>query len=372
MKIRGVYTFSNKTNISPVDRWRIKYPLEELAKNTDHDIGFQYKFLHTDDKLDMEDVEKALMELGENDIVYHSYFSNRSVYAFTRVARDKTGAKFVCDIDDNLWQVDKANPFWASVDKESAWNMQVVVRDSDWVTTTNEVLAEEIRDVREKDGKDRDTVIVLPNYIKKDLYEHDEFDNGDTIKIGYFGGSSHYADLNQTGFSDAVARIMHKYKNVRFELYGWWGVNKKQGEIGGSYLESNMPTKRTLLHKGARGDKWYELFKEINLDIACGPLVGSRFNQGKSDIKWQEASLMGAAFIATDTGPYARTIKHGVDGHLVKNNTTSWYAGLEQLIEDATYRKKIAKQANKRVNDDFLLENNWKGYDDAFRRIQAA
>lgn len=367
MKIKATYTFGKKNNtVGLVDRWRVRNPFQELEKNTDWEIDYAFDFL-INAKQDANYIQKQLDDISKYDVVWSSYYTNKMMYAFVKLAESKSKTKFVMDVDDDIYRVPSHNPFWFAMNQDRVEGMQAMVETCTTLVTTNERLARQLRSHRK--GLSEDSVIVLPNYISRALHEHPEYDNGDVVKIGYFGGASHYGDLNNTKFGLALSLLMKKYRNVQFELYGWWGSNKRSGEIVGSLIEAPLEKKRCHFQKGVDGDEWYDLFNSINLDIACGPLEDTEFNEGKSDIKWQESSLMGACFIASNVGPYRDTIRNGVDGVLVDNSLDNWYDALEALVLDKAKRKELAKNAKQRVLKDFTIENNWKAYKDAIERI---
>lgn len=370
MKVLGIYTTSKGKEIGPVDRWRVKYPFEELQKHTDWDISMRKNFLEgTSEEIKAEELQGHLDKFADIDLVWSSYYSNKMQYAFVKMVEAHHKTKFVLDVDDDIYTVPEHNPFWIMMNAELVHGMQRMVETSEYVVTTNERLAEKLREQRR--GYPAENTLVIPNYISAEKHQHPEYDNGDRVKIGYFGGASHYMDLNKTNFSRALQKIMRTYKNVDFELYGWWGKknHNEKSKVIGSLIEHSLPPTRTMYHKGKRGEAWYDLYKSINLDIACGPLVKDRFNEGKSDIKWQESALMGAAFVGSNVGPYRDTINNVEDGYLVENTLDEWYGALEKLVTDAAERKRIANNAKKRVLEDFTIENNWHKYKEVINKI---
>lgn len=369
MKILGVYTFSKGEEVGPVDRWRVQHPLQELAKH-DHEVDLKNTFLSGDGKsMSQDDLHATIRTLSSYDLVVSSYFSNKMTFALLGMLQEKGQIRAIIDVDDNFFDVPKHNTFWLSVNDELVEGMKLMIQNQPHVSTTNKTLADFLRDKRKTYGHSDESVLVLPNLISLKKHQHKTFDNGDIVKIGYFGGSSHYKDMNDTGFNIALSRIMHKYKHVHFEHYGWWGENKRKREVVGTYVDANLPKQRIKLHKGARGEQWYELYKTINLDIACGPLEDTFFNACKSPIKWMESSLANSAFIASDVGPYKETIKHGEDGLLVQNTVNDWYDALEELVIKKTYRKRLAANAKRRVKADHSLENNWQQYERVYQKI---
>jgi len=118
----------------------------------------------------------------------------------------------------------------------------------------------------------------------------------------------------------------------------------------------------------AQGSEWAEKrLPSMKLDIAIAPLLMTEFNQYKSNIKWQEATRVGAAFVGTNTGPYA-DIPDGTA--LLTNNTTeSWYDALKTLL-DAAVRKKQVRAAKKEL-EGWKLENHWQEYKELLEEVHS-
>ncbi len=80
-------------------------------------------------------------------------------------------------------------------------------------------------------------------------------------------------------------------------------------------------------------------------DISIAPLeTGNVFCEAKSEIKFFEAALSGAATIASPTGPFQRVIRHGETGFLA-DSPTDWYDALIELIDNPERRVRMARDA---------------------------
>ncbi|WP_228518301.1 MULTISPECIES: glycosyltransferase [unclassified Gluconobacter] len=80
-------------------------------------------------------------------------------------------------------------------------------------------------------------------------------------------------------------------------------------------------------------------------DISIAPLVtGNVFCEAKSEIKFFEAALSGAATVASPTGPFQRVIRHGETGFLA-DSPTDWYDALIALIDNPERRVRMARDA---------------------------
>lgn len=357
MKILAVHNTKEGAK-KAVDLWRIARPIRELRKNTDWQIDEQDTFIKGIEKykdkneFTAQELEKAAKHLGQYDIIWSTYFSNPTFYALLRAVNSRYGTKFVLDVDDNMFAIKLDNPIWLKLTDENIFHMQCMIRDADFVTTTTERLAHVIRERREQDPE---TVIVLPNYISDD-YKHKPFDNGDITHIGYFGGSSHYNDVDKSGMVEAVEKLMHENKKIKFTSVGM-------------PIEKYLPKGRYSYHEGAQGQAWIdEVFPSLNFDIAVGPIDNSPFSECKSNIKWQESTRMGAAFVASNIGPYS-DLHNGVDALLVNNTPEDWYKALKRLVDRPKFRKDMVEYAQKELIL-WKLEINWRHHKEVFEKIQ--
>lgn len=363
MKILAIHSVRDKNpGIAGVDMWRIFRPIREIARHRpdwqiDHQPTIIKQLEKYKDEKDFtnDELDKAFQNLCKYDIVFTSYHADRAAYALLGLANEKAGVQIVLDNDDDIFTINEDNPYWATMDDRKTWWLQVMARHTRWLTTTNDHLAEEFRKRRRQppDNHPDDTTFVIPNYISDD-WQHPEFDNGDSVVIGYFGGSSHEQDLSRTGAIDAAAKLMHENKNIRFRAFGM-------------PISKYLPRGRYEFVPGKRGWGWIkELFPTLNMDIAIAPLHDNPFNYGKSNIKWQEATRAGAAVVASNIGPYA-SLKPAT-AVLVQNRTDEWYKALKRLVDDVEGRKKLVANAKKELALNWRLEDHWQDLAAVFER----
>lgn len=344
---------------SPVEVWRIQRPIEALRKNLnwtiDESVGIFPEVKKAKDVTEKE-MQKRIDYFKKYNMVWGSYYTNPFIHTFTMIAQEKSKTKFVMDVDDNVFDIDPLNPIHVSVEKKYLEFLKGIVIDAKYITTTTEHLANILREHRTY--RDPESVIVIPNMISTDVYKPGEYDNEDKIVIGYAGGASHYGDLHNTGLYDALVKIMHEHKNVYVKSIGM-------------FFDKYLPKSRYEFVYGERGaDAWYKLYSKLNFDIAFAPLEDTTFTRCKSNIKWQEYSLMGIPTVASKVGPYADTIKHGSDGYLVENTYEAWYNALKLFVTNATLRKKIGNKAKERVINEFSIEKNWQKIQEGLESIK--
>ncbi len=360
MKILAIHSNlgDDQNRYSAVDTWRIARPMRELKKHMpewtiDEQLtpipGIEkYK---NSSEFNEEEMQKAFDHISGYDIVFSSYHADPTGYTLYKVAADKTGTQFIMDIDDDMFSINPDNPFWLKMDDEKAYWMQCMIRDNAWISTTTPDLADVFRKRRKHH---KDTVFVNPNYISDD-YKHPGFDNKDRIVIGYFGGASHYQDLHETHVAEALERLMHENKKVYFRSVGM-------------PLDKYIPRARYSFEEGKRGNGWVkEIYPTLNFDIAIAPLDDNIFNQGKSNIKWQEATRAGSAFVASYIGPYRRLPTD--TALLAQNSAESWYKTLKKLVDDVEYRKRLVGNAKVELAVNWRLEDHWMQYRDMFQKV---
>lgn len=357
IKVHSLYNPEPDKYVSTVDAWRVHRPLSKL-KEKGWNADVKGKWLQHG-KIEDIGMQRELTELGETyDIIYMSYLREQPHYLLLVWLREKMGMKVVMDIDDDLFNISEWNPAREYIHPGSKdhFNLWSIVRDVEYISTTTEHLAKKFRKLRP--DKPPESVVVLPNYASTGFYPLSEPDNGKDVLIGWQGSAHHHGDLHTTGFMRALEKVMHAHKNTRFE------------SVGHPIMDTNLPAKRrktTLMEKPGL-QYWKKLFPKLHFDIGCAPLEDSEFNKGKSNIKWQEYAIMGAATVASDVGPYKEVIDHGRNGLLAKNEG-DWEKHLTYLINNPKERKQMAIEARKDFLDKYTLEKNYTVYEDFFRKI---
>lgn len=332
---------------SAIDTWRIKRPMLALKEHTDWQIDFQESLVRNikqyddPDEFMREHATEEVKHLGQYDIIYTSYFTSPHLYTLLWAAEKEYGTKYIIDMDDDFYDVDPENPFWLAAGWEGAHFLRTIGEIAPRLTTTNKDLAMKLR----RRSEVKADVRVLPNYISDDYKEYNPANQ--CIRIGYFGGASHYNDLHDTGVLHAVKKIMEEHPEVRFRCVG-------------QPIDIEMPEGRVDSLDVAEGDAWArERIPQLHYDISLGPLRETEFNNHKSNIKWQESTRIGAAFVCTNYGPYRR-LRDGV-AWKVSNTREAWYLALKTLVEDEKKRKRMVSRAREAL-EGLTLEKNWHKY----------
>lgn len=283
-----------------------------------------------------------------SDVLVFQRADNPEVIALALAMRDEYNAPIVFEVDDDLYDVSKNSPsyqYWypGSPFFEIA---ETFMRNVDAITVSTPALQKIY-------SKFCDHVYVLPNCQDPEDWQVIQPKKQDKIVIGWAGSYTHYDDLKL--IRRAINRIRKEYPNVVFRLIGC--------------LPDFLDGKRRVEFRrdivGIRD--WQGKLAELNFDIGLIPVVDRPFNRGKSNIKWQEYSMLGIPTIASDVGEY-RAITPNETG-LLAQNEDEWYLHMKRLIEDAELRKELGRKAKQHVTKNYNIATNVGQWDQVYREI---
>jgi hypothetical protein len=207
--------FVNKDGAG-VNYWRTLTPAMELEREHE-DI-----FVEINPNIDFSFSDTMDYLKSFNIIHYHTTLIDKlSSMRNTAYELQKSGVVLVMDVDD-YWNLPVKHPQYYYT-KESRLDVIVTenIKIADYITTTNELFAEEIKTISGKDN-----VIVLPNSINPDWMK--QFQNNrkpsqdGKVRIVYMGGSSHLPDLEQLRGVFNVLNSNYQTKDkFKIILAGW-------------------------------------------------------------------------------------------------------------------------------------------------------
>lgn len=345
MKICALETHSNGgTRTSAVDYWRVVNPL----KHTDFDIDFRKSLV---DDTNLRTIEKSWVALGKKyGLLYSSYIDTLKPYAYLKAIQEKFGLVHIMDLDDNVYEVDEMSPVAIeyNTNSEKLYRSLTILNDAQYVTVTTP----ELRDVLIEHGRTKPTY-VMPNYIDLKLWDiKREPKDTEKVNIIYFGSSTHYSDINKTGFLEACQMLHEKYgKKVKFYFMGMPPID----------FRDRFPRGR-VEYVGGSSDYYgfVDIWKRISnkFDIAVAPLVHSRFNYAKSEIKFYEGAATRLPMVLSDTPNYKRVVKDDSVGFLVPNEPLAWFDRLDRLVKSRELREETGENAYNHVKNNFTIEQH--------------
>jgi len=175
-----------------VNYYRTLTPAVQLER--DHSDKFEVEI---NSSIDFND-SNTINYLKSFDIIHYHRYLIPSVPQMLRLANElkKSGVVLVMDIDD-YWMLDKTHPMYPTfMDKKIYNDIVDNIKIADYITTTTEIFATEIR---KQTGKDN--VFVLPNSVNpewmKQFKDERRPDPNGLVRITYMAGSSHMNDVQQ-------------------------------------------------------------------------------------------------------------------------------------------------------------------------------
>lgn len=312
------------------------------------------------------------------------------------------GKKIIIDVDD-YWILSPKNPqYQLAKDIKHSENSIAFFKLADYVVTTTEFLAKEVK-------KYNENVLVFANAVDPSMKKFQiKEELSERVRLGYLGGSSHFEDLKllKPMYTSILTKYPEKVQTVLcgFDLRGkvkdrdahgneferpmlpeetpWYYYEKfvtsDYKNIDNDYKSflnkykneeysntDNLPYRRVWTKPISSYSLNYNLF-----DISLIPLVNDKYNCCKSQLKIIEAGFFKKAIIASDVSPYQIDIKHGVNGFLVKEGSSkdfTFYA--KKLINEPSLREEMGNNLYETVKDKYNLKNVTKSRGDWYKTL---
>ncbi len=357
MKKISIFALPSHTyidRVSGVDYARVIQPMKYLNGYKDNNCEFEVR-IYDHSKNESFDWREIFQDY---DIVYFNYTSNDVGYAIMGTLRQKYNRKLVVDLDDDLFSIRLDNPSYDAF-KKGSWGRTVIkaiFNDVDHITVTNRHLKHSL--VFHADIP-ADKISILTNYIDLSFYKYRcKFKDRGYYRALYFGSSTHFPDLDNPVFIDAMDRVMKDYPNFSFMSIGsfipkfrkMWGERYVNGFGHGDLL------------------KWIKLQPKYmdETDFMVVPLINDSYNRSKSEIKYLEASSYKIPGVWQNIRQYQGCVKNGVNGFLA-STSDEWYNSITTLINNAKLRKSMGEEAFKTIHK-WEIQRNVKGYADMFKK----
>lgn len=286
--------------------------------------------------------ELTLQELADRwkkkcDILVIKYIDDFHTLDVIYTLRNLGAFKVVVDLDDNIWAIPPGNPAMGNPKAHAnrCFMLSESVESADWVTISTEPLKKAIENLN-------DNIAVLPNYVIPSEWNFKRKKHKKT-RIGWVWSPTHGLDMGEV--IDPLTEIS-KRDDVEIVIFGT--------------SVDVFPFKTTNI-PGVKYTEYPRVFTEAGIDISIAPLESNSFNECKSNIKWLESTLAGAAFIGSNVYPYKKSVKHGITGYLAKSKK-DWFKHMEYLIENPMKREELQKNALKVVLENHTSNKQWKDF----------
>lgn len=138
--------------------------------------------------------------------------------------------------------------------------------------------------------------------------------------VFFYGSGSRSHNENFAIMAPALAKVMRNHPHTRLRVFG-------PVELGKVFdgLESRIERLGFTTDLGAY---WKAL---TSADVNLAPLTPGAFNDGKSEIKWMEAAMLGVPSVVSASAVYDELIVNGQDGWIARA-PKDWLAILDQLV----------------------------------------
>ena len=296
-----------------------KYRIDPLIVNLGAKV--RTEILRKNDKKTIQELADKFKALG--DIWVIKYLDDNHTLDVLHSMRKAVGTKIVVDIDDNMWQIPTGNLAKGTIDQfvNRGIMMTKSVQDADWITVSTEPLKNALKGLNSN-------IEVLPNYVIPSEWNFKRKKHS-KIRIGWVWSPTHIPDMLE---AEGVLKKIQKKYGDKIEIV-----------IMGTELDIWKDIKTTNI-KGVKYDKYPKLLTELGLDISIAPLEDNDFNKCKSNIKWLESTMAGAAFIGSKVYPYEFSVKDGKTGYIAYNES-QWVRKLSFLIENQEKRAEMVASA---------------------------
>jgi len=301
--------------------------------------------------------EDQLAQYDWADILFIQCLYAPDAYQF--YANQKKKGKFIIlDFDDDYINIPEDSPEQTEIiDKETgeahsfpsemrSIYIQMFIQLADIVIVTNKHL-KQLYSLWNKN------IIVIPNCVSNDMRRDVPKGINEKIKILWSGSSSHLPDLHH--IKGALKKIADKFGDqIEFHFQGPLDFKKE------------FPELPLITYPSVPFEDYLDVIQGIDADIAIAPLRNHIFNMSKSNLKFLQMTLMEAAFVGSNYGPYI-DIDHEIDGMLA-NTEDEWVTSLSKLIENNDLRKSLVTSATKYVETNFMIDKQLHYWENLFTR----
>lgn len=258
-------------------------------------------------------------------------------------ARD-IGTRVVYDIDDLVFdpsmadRIDGLSTFGPIERRQNVAAMarrQRMLLACDLVTVSTIPLARAVAQLGRPSAVVPNTLNVAQLRLAAEIARRPRPD-GEHVWIAYFSGTpTHRRDFAVC--EPALLKLMERHSQVRFRAVGYL-------ELGAPWERYGDRVERIGL---LNPDDLLRLMAETDINLA--PLEpGNPFCEGKSELKFFEAALVGVPTVASATEPFLGAIEHGISG-LIARNPGDWQEAIEYLLTSSSRRRAMGTAAKARA-----------------------
>jgi len=290
----------------------------------------------------MPDVDVCLTNdpLGENgfdkgvDIFIWNRWLPDALFDQLPALKEKYGFRTVCDIDD-YWELDPHHILFQEYDDAGHTQRQVKnIRAADTVFVTHGRLADAAKGINPN-------VEILPNAIARTGQFDVETIPSNLVRVFWQGSVTHENDVGV--LCRPIAGLRTIAGKIKMIMAGFveeepaWQRMAKMYTSGFHHQYKIIP--------GAGVLQYYAPYQEA--DICLVPLVKSRFNSYKSNLKVLEAANMGLPAIASQVDPYLNMPL------LYCKSGSDWIKHVTRLVKSKKRRREAGQELAEFCNEHY-------------------
>ncbi len=310
------------------------------------------------DALTSETSPEIITEKYDMILVQRATLDAFSAAELIRLAKKKK-RPLIVDLDDDLFELSITKPETLSREYCELVLKPLLVA-ADLVMFSTAILYQRYQSLIKKG-------VLFKNTINEKLWlsplktnAHDFFMRKKTeqdIHIVYMGTETHERDLLL--LKDAILSARKQFNGIRLFTIGITEQNFDWHE--------SIPIPRKL--------RPYPLFVPwlrnilADMDLAVAPLENTRFNQGKSDLKFLEYSAAHLPSICSDVIPYTNSVRHGATGLLAANTSTDWTEQILYACHNPEEMKRMVNNAHEEVLKHHLMRGDEEKLDLIIREL---
>ena len=279
------------------------------------------------------------LEKGYDIVFINRYIVGKEVDELVRL-REKYGFKLVVDIDD-YWNLDAWHILYGKYPTQKVIDH---IKIADLVICSNNDIAVQVADLNPN-------WIVVPNALP---YGEDQFTDikteSDKVRFVYAGSITHEKDIAilKNPMKRVASDVITK-NNSRFILCGY-SEDKKLEQVWGRMINDYLCAFKVdgYIRSALPVDQYMNFYNEA--DACLIPLVDSKFNSMKSNLKVLEAATKNAVVIASNVKPYSQCPYIIPIGH-----QGGWFENIKKVVKDAIYRQEMGLANGEWCRENFDL-----------------